>query len=502
MCGIVALAGDLSNQDGQEMLARLAHRGPDGDGSAVIGDTWLGHVRLAIVDVEGGRQPIRFDDAAMVGNGEIYNHRKLRDSLPVDNYVTDSDNEVALHLVQTKGPKGLSDLWGMYAVAVATDEHGLVVARDPLGIKPLYWAKVDGGVAFASELKAFPERWQPDVAAFPPGHWWSEHAGLHRMSRDWRPDAEVDHAATSEPTTAAISTIRDSLIAAVKRWSMSDVPIGVLLSGGLDSTLVGAIASRQERTAGRPLHSFTVGVPGSADLKAAEEAAEFLGTIHHVREVQPEDLVERLPHTINSIESFDPMLVHSAVVNDILAECAAEHVKVVLTGEGADELFAGYEYHREYDDPAELHNELVDGVAGLHNLNLQRCDRVTMAHGLEARVPFLDLDVVRMALSLPASWKQPTADRPEKWLLRTAFYGWLPDSLLWRTKEQFGDGTGASDVLGEHAESQLDERTFAQVRAAAPTELRTTEEAYYYQLFAENFGDVDLDNIVGRFAAA
>lgn len=507
MCGIVALSGDVSNEHGNEMLARLSHRGPDGDGSSIVGETWLGHVRLAIVDVDGGAQPIHAGDAAMVGNGEIYNHQQLRAALPPGAWRSNSDNEVALHLVTTRGPAGLSELWGMYAVAVATDDYGLVVARDPLGIKPLYWAHIgdgaDGGIAFASELKAFPEKWQPYVRTFPPGHWWSERDGLHEMDRGWRPETDVvDHATTKPPSAVAIARIRRTLISAVERWSMSDVPIGVLLSGGLDSTLIGAIAARQATQESRALHSFTVGVPGSADLKAAEEAAEFLGTEHHVREVQPEDLIDRLPSTIHSIESFDPMLVHSAVMNDLLAEFAAEHVKVVLTGEGADELFAGYEYHRTFEDPYDLHDELVDGVAGLHNLNLQRCDRVTMAHGLEARVPFLDLDVVRTALSLPASWKLTSADRPEKWLLRTAFEGWLPDWLLWRRKEQFGDGTGASDVLATYADTQLNSAEFADVCDDAPTSLRTPEEAFYYQLFVKHFPDVDTDDVVGRFADA
>lgn len=485
------------------MLSRLAHRGPDGNGSATVGDAWLGHVRLAIVDVEGGEQPLHACGAVMVGNGEIYNHRRLRETLPLDEFRTQSDNEVALHLVRAYGPGGLGRLWGMYAVAVATPEHGLVVARDPLGIKPLYWARLDSSVVFASELKAFPAKWQPLVNTFPPGHWWSERDGLNRMTRGWRPTGDdIDHAVAGEPEPTDFGRVRDTLVSAVHRWSMSDVPIGVLLSGGLDSTLIGAIAARQAMTLGRPVYSFTVGIAGSPDVKAAEEAAEFLGTEHYVREVQPGDLIDRLPHTIKSIESFDPMLVHSAVMNDLLAELAARHVKVVLTGEGADELFAGYEYHRGYDDPFDLHDALVDGVAGLHNLNLQRCDRVTMAHGLEARVPFLDLDVVRMALQIPATWKMPASDRPEKWLLRKAFDGWLPDSLLWRRKEQFGDGTGASNVLTAHAEGMIDAAALDRLRRAAPTRLRTREEGYYYQQFAAHFPDVDTDDVVGRFAAA
>lgn len=505
MCGIVAARGDFTDSDGKGMLERLAHRGPDGKGAVRVGDAWLGHTRLAIVDVAGGQQPIvAHDGAAMVGNGEIYNHQDLRADLPAEDFTTDSDNEVALHLVRHHGPAALERLWGMFAVAVATADGQLVAARDPLGIKPLYLAQHGGTVLLASELKAFSAEWLPYVEAFPPGHWWTYEAGFVPFGTEWEPHRVVtgEHGTDEDPTSEDLAQLRQSLVTAVQRRLMADVPVGVFLSGGLDSSLIGAIAAREAAQQGKVLHSFAVGMEGSADLEAARVVAEHLGTVHHERVVTPEDLVAALPRTVVSIESFDPMLVHSAVMNDLLAEHTARHVKVVLTGEGADELFAGYDYLKEIDAPGTLHQALVEGVSGLHNLNLQRCDRVTMAHGLEARVPFLDLDVIRTALALPAAWKVSSPDRPEKWLLRQAFDGWLPDALLWRSKEQFGDGTGSSDVLRAHVEEQVDEAELAARRDEADPPLRTAEEAYYWRLFAPTYQGVDTSTVVGRFADA
>lgn len=504
MCGIVAATGDFSDDEGRGMLGRLAHRGPDGDGGVRVGDAWLGHVRLAIVDLAGGEQPIvARDGAAMVGNGEVYNHRELRATLSAG-FATDSDNEAALHLVRERGPEALSELHGMFALAVATPDGGFVAARDPLGIKPLYLARCGGTAVFASELKAYPPEWLPHVEVFPPGHWWTPERGLVPFARTWRAEPTVDggHRTVCEPADGELAGIRATLVTAVRRRLMADVPVGVFLSGGLDSSLVGAIAARQAVADGKPLHSFAIGLEGSADLRAAREVADHLGTTHHERVVTADDLLAALPRTVRTIESFDPMLVHSAVMNDLLAEHTARHVKVVLTGEGADELFGGYTHLTAIDDPVELQRALVADVAGLHNLNLQRCDRVTMAHGLEARVPFLDLDVVRAALALPAAWKVARPGREEKWLLRRAFEGWLPHELLWRTKEQFGDGTGSSEVLAAHAADRADEAAWRTHRDEADPPLRTPEEAYYWRLFEPAYAGVDTARVVGRSAAA
>jgi asparagine synthase (glutamine-hydrolysing) len=293
---------------------------------------------------------------------------------------------------------------------------------------------------------------------------------------------------------------REVLIASVERQLMGDVPVGVFLSGGLDSTLVAAIAARHLAERGERLQTFAVGTEGSPDLLAARAAATYLGTEHRERVYTAEEAVATVPSAVRAIEHFDPSLVRSAVPNYLLAEMTAAHVKVVLTGEGADELFAGYEYLRDFADPERLHTEITRTVEGLHNLNLQRCDRVTMAHGLEARVPFLDREVIAFALGVPAASKVAGPGRPEKRLLREAFSGWLPYDLLWRPKSQFGDGSGAAAVLTRAVEATVGEGEFELERGALDPPLRTREELAYFRIFTEHLPGVRAERTVGRFA--
>jgi asparagine synthase (glutamine-hydrolysing) len=292
------------------------------------------------------------------------------------------------------------------------------------------------------------------------------------------------------------------LIGAVERQLMGDVPVGVFLSGGLDSSLVAAIAAKVLAERGERLQTFAVGTESSPDLAAARRVAEFIGSDHHETTYNAEDALEALPDVVRCIESFDPGLVRSAVPNYMLARFTAEHVKVVLTGEGADELFAGYDYLREIKDADELHDELVRTVRSLHNLNLQRCDRVTMAHGLEARVPFLDREVINWALRLPPKEKLSNGDSPEKRLLREAFDGWLPHDLLWRDKAEFGDGSGARDVLSEVTEAAISDDEFEAERGAVTPPLRTKEELAYYRIFREHLQGVRAEVAISRFARA
>lgn len=490
MCGIVGICGHEPPVElGRRMRNRLSHRGPDGAGEVGFSHAWLGHARLAIVDLAGGRQPLRTPDGElwMVGNGEVYNHRQLRrDLLGTAAPRTDSDNEVPLHLIGAHGPESLRRLRGMYALCAATEEGGYIAARDPVGIKPLFWAQRDGLTVFASELKAYDEDWHPDVKLFPPGHYWTPEGGLARfhhvvppnLTHDWDPPARA-----GEPTPERMATeVREQLIAAVEREMMADVPVGVFLSGGLDSSLVAAIAARRLATEGERLQTFAVGTAESPDLLAARQVASYLETDHHERIYEPHELSAILPDVIRAIESYDPSLVRSALPNYLLAEMTARHVKVVLTGEGADELFAGYEYVGAIDDHGELHTELVRTISELHSLNLQRADRVTMAHGLEARVPFLDLDMVAFALSLPPEWKLTPPGELEKKLLREAFDGWIPDEILWRKKAQFGDGSGARVALDPDTEGRSEAELHATVDPD-PGGSRSDEEARYLQIY-------------------
>ncbi|MGI8727968.1 MAG: asparagine synthase-related protein, partial [Solirubrobacterales bacterium] len=357
---------------------------------------------------------------------------------------------------------------------------------DPVGIKPLLWARRDGVTLFASELKAFDEDWHSEVELFPPGHYWTPEEGLSRFHHVVPPDLTHDwdppDGAGAAPPEAMVEAVRGQLVAAVEREMMADVPVGVFLSGGLDSSVVAAIAARRLAEEGEALQTFAVGTEQSPDLLAAREVAEFLGSSHHERIYEPHELEAVLPDVIRAIESYDPSLVRSALPNYLLAEMTSQHVKVVLTGEGADELFAGYEYVRAIDDHGELHTELVRTISELHSLNLQRADRVTMAHGLEARVPFLDLDMVAFALSLPPEWKMTPPGEQEKKLLRKAFEGWIPDSILWRKKAQFGDGSGARGALDRSQDGKSEEELHAAVEPE-PGGARSDEERRYLETY-------------------
>ena len=479
------------------MLDRLVHRGPDDAGAQEIGGHWLGHRRLSIVDVDGGHQPLRLpdDSAFLIGNGEIYNHATLRRVLANRELVTHSDNEVALHLIDRDGPEGLALMNGMFAIVFAGTDGRFVAARDPVGIKPLYWGRHGATMRFASELHAFDATWQGSVEPFPPGCYWTPETGLRRFG-----ESVPRHVGPvpGDPIRGA----RDVLIDSVERQMMGDVPVGVFLSGGLDSSLVAAIAARYLAERGEVLQTFAVGTVESPDVAAARQVAEHIGSAHREILYDAEQAVEALPGVVRCIESFDPALVRSAVPNYFLAQETAKHVKVVLTGEGADELFAGYEYMRDIHLPQDLHDELERTIDGLHNLNLQRADRVTMAHSLEARVPFLDREVIDWAMRLPIELKIPAKGEMEKQLLREAFAGWLPEELLWRVKAQFGDGSGAREVLSEQVAADITDAEFEAERGAIEPVIRTKEELAYYRVWRDWLPDVDPSKTLTRFATA
>ncbi|WP_207955847.1 asparagine synthase (glutamine-hydrolyzing) [Rubrobacter marinus] len=341
MCGIVAQHGRLDPVEAQRMLSRLTHRGPDDEGTARVGDAWLGHRRLSIVDVSGGKQPLETSGGlSLVGNGEVYNHAEVRGTLAGNDFRTSSDNEVALHLVAERGPDALKDLLGMYAFVVAGRDGSFVAARDPVGIKPLYWARRDGRTVFASELGAYDEDWLGEVEAFPPGFYWTPEGGLTRF-RAAVPEKDEALNRFDGPTEPGapipeemLALVRERLIETVERQMMGDVPVGVFLSGGLDSSLVAAIAARWYEGRGEKLKTFAVGLEGSSDLLAARAVAEHLGTEHHESVYTAGEALDVLPEVVRCIESFDPSLVRSAVPNYMLAQFTAESVKVVLTGEG------------------------------------------------------------------------------------------------------------------------------------------------------------------------
>ncbi len=506
MSGVVAAHGPFDPRMGERMLERLVHRGPDGEGSRQVGDAWLGHRRLAIVDPEGGAQPLVNDagDLWLVGDGEIYNHRRLRANLGEDSFRTGSDHEAALLAFERDGPEGFERLWGTFAFVIAGEDGRFAAARDTLGVAPLYWAQRDGTVLFASELKAFDEDWQAEVEPFSTGHVWTPRGGLRKWtSAPSEPSPLMrSRAPEEEPPAWVFGAVRDSLVRAVETGLRADVPVGAFLSGGLDSSILCAIAGRTARERGWTLNTFAAGLSDSADLVAARRVAEHIGTEHRERVYTAEEAIELVPEVIRMLESFDPMLVHSAVPNYLVATLAGEHVKAVLIGEGADEIFAGYSHYAELDTAEELQAELLETIRGLHNLGLQRVDRVTSANGLQARIPFLDLDVVELGLALPPGWKLKREDRPEKWLLRRAFEDWLPEELVWRGKEQFGQGTGMDEVLRDHFGATVSEEDLERERGAVEPPLRTREELAYYRIFRDRLPGVKVKQTIGRFVEA
>lgn len=488
---------------GAAMLASIAHRGPDESDHWTVGaQSWLGHTRLSIVDLDGGRQPLGDPtDWALVCNGEIYNHERIRARLGEDTFDTSSDSESALALLRLHGPAALVRLHGMWALCAATDDGRFVAARDRLGIKPLYWARHNEVVYFASELRAFPDAVQPAVEAFPPGCHWTPEQGLVRFA-DVVPHGRETQDWAELGAPIAEKATREVLVDSVKRHLMADVDVGVFLSGGLDSTLVAAIAAADYAAHGKRLKTFAVGTEGSPDLLAARDAAQVLDTEHYEAIFDAEQAIAVLDEVIASVESFDASLIRSAVPNWFLAELAAQHVKAVLTGEGADELFAGYEYyHRAHATPEDLDRELERTLGELHGLNLQRCDRVTMAHGLEARVPFLDTDVIAHAMSIPAAMKAKESDGTEKGHLRRAFDGWLPERLLWRRKVQFGTGSGAADLLSPYWERQVSDAEFAAARTDGNL-VRSKEELAYYRAFRRALPSIRPTAVLTRFATS
>ncbi|MGH8866918.1 MAG: asparagine synthase-related protein [Actinomycetes bacterium] len=493
MCGIAALSCSCpsdspADHDGgtdadaepalRAALDRLAHRGPDGTGihhtDDPDGGLLLGHRRLAIIDPALGRQPlVAPDGAALVANGMIYNDRALRQQLAHEPYVTGSDSESILHLLRREGPEAVSRLDGMFGFVYA-DGDRVIAARDPLGIKPLYRFRIGGREGFASEVKAF-DGVADEVEEFPPGHVYDTEGGLRPYYRVPEPQDP------STPPDKAVAELREVLEAAVVKRLRSDVPLGCLLSGGLDSSLIAALASQHVEQ----LHTFAVGLEGSPDLAAARHVSAHLGTAHHELVMTPADVRAAVPEALWHLESADVDLVRSAVGTWLVMEFASRHVTVVLTGEGADELFAGYGYYGDYADPAQLQAELHRSITGMHDVNLQRVDRMSMAHGVEARVPFLDVSVVDVAMRTPPALKQrdPRTGRPApKWVLRAVADGLLPEEVVWRPKAQFDEGSGLADLLPRMAGPATGD-----VRAD-----RAREGRRYRALLSEQFARPDL----------
>lgn len=494
MCGILSGFGpDVSTQyDFSSMLSSLVHRGPD-DRGVVQDSNWaLGHQRLSIMDVEGGHQPMQASSKALysICNGEIYNFRDLQSrhcaSYP---FSTRADSEVLLPLFQTFGQQLIHQLDGMFSFVVSDGKEWLA-GRDRIGIKPLYYATADDHIFFASELKPL-VNCAEQIREFPNSHYYHSQAGLVAYYKlpevtSFQQDLDV-----------ILPTMRQTLSRSVKKRLMSDVPVGVFLSGGLDSSIIAALMKQNVSQ----LHSFSVGLPHSPDLKAARLVAEHLGTIHHEYIYSEEEMQAVLSDVIYYLESYDPALVRSAIPCYIVSQLASQYVKVVLSGEGADELFAGYSYFADYDDSRALHQESVSILQGLHNINLQRVDRMTMAHSLEGRVPFLDTEFIELCLQIDPYLKLYSTFGIEKWLLRKAFEDLLPQEIVWRDKMEFAQGCASSGVLEQHAEALISKQILAEAQSQG-LPVNTQEELFYYRIFHQHFPHPDAAQVIGRWAGA
>ncbi|MBV7316589.1 asparagine synthase B [Shewanella sp. NIFS-20-20] len=502
MCSIFAILDIQTDADSLrpialEMSKRLRHRGPDWSGIYQDDHAILAHERLAIVDIEHGAQPLYSADNSLVlaVNGEIYNHKQLKAQLGDKySYQTHSDCEVILALYQEYGCEFLDMLNGIFAFVLYDKRTGqYLIGRDHMGIIPLYTGHDSAGnVYVASEMKALVPVCN-HVAEFAPGHYQvSDQAAVRYYQRDW-----MNYQAVAE-NPASSQEIRTALEAAVKRQLMSDVPYGVLLSGGLDSSVISAITQTfakhriEDNDASQAwwpqLHSFAVGLQGAPDLAAAQKVADAIGTIHHEIHFTFQEGLDAISDVIYHLETYDVTTIRAATPMYLMArKIKAMGIKMVLSGEGADELFGGYLYFHKAPNAEAFHEELVRKLDKLHLFDCLRANKAMAAWGLEARVPFLDKEFIDIAMRTNPQAKMSGKGKIEKHILREAFSDALPESVVWRQKEQFSDGVGYSwiDGLKEVAATKVTDKEMENAHFRFPYNTPQTKEAYLYRGFFE-----------------
>src|SRR5574344_879461 len=490
-----------------EMSRKIRHRGPDWSGVYTGDNAILSHERLAIVDPLSGKQPLVSTDGNIVlaVNGEIYNHMEIRERFKGKyDFMTNSDCEVIIPLYQQMGSELLNELCGDYAFALYDKSKDVyLIGRDPIGIVPLYqgWDK-DGRYYVASELKAL-EGHCCTIEEFPNGHYFlsTDKKPTRYYHRDWESFDAVKN------NKSSISELRDALEDSVRRQLMCDVPYGVLLSGGLDSSIIAAVtkkfASKRVETGSTKeawwptLHSFAVGLEGSPDLIAAKKAADYIGTVHHEVHFTIQEALAALPDVIYHLETYDITTIRASTPMFLLSRVIKSMgIKMVLSGEGSDELFCGYLYFHKAPDSKEFHEELVRKMSKLHLYDCLRANKSLMAWGVEGRVPFLDKDFIDVAMRINPVDKMSIVMQPdgkqrmEKWILRKAFEDCLPADIVWRQKEQFSDGVGYNwiDTLKKVTEEKVSDAQFATRERTFPINTPVTKEEYYYRsIFASLF---------------
>ena len=506
MCGIVC-ALDLKQDSGflrsqvLEMSKKVRHRGPDWSGIYCSKNALLAHERLAIVDPASGNQPIFSKDKSLVlaANGEIYNHRNLKDNLSIDYaFQTNSDCEIILALYKEKGVDFLDDLNGIFGFVLYDDNSDeYLIARDHMGIIPLYmgWDKF-GTFYIASELKAL-EGVCNKIEIFPPGHFLSSKDSklVKWYKRDWMSYESVSNNKTD------LNLLQNALEDAVHRQLMSDVPYGVLLSGGLDSSITSALAKKysqkriesdDQKAAWYPqLHSFAVGLVGSPDLKAAKLVADHIGSIHHEVTFTIQEGLDAIKDVIFHLETYDVTTVRASTPMYLLARVIKSMgIKMVLSGEGADEIFGGYLYFHKAPNAEEFHKETVRKLEKLYQYDCLRANKSLAAWGIEGRVPFLDKEFIDVAMRINPKDKMIDKDKMEKWVLRKSFESYLPPAVAWRQKEQFSDGVGYDwiDSLKELVDVKVSDEMFNNAKFTFPFQTPMSKEEYFYRsIFEEHF---------------
>ena len=503
MCGIVC-AFDLKQKSEilrpqvLEMAKTIRHRGPDWSGIYDDDKAILAHERLAIVDPASGKQPLFSENKQLIlaANGEIYNHRELRSQFPNYEFQTESDCEVILALYKEKGVHFVDDMNGIFGFALYDKEKDeYFIARDHMGIIPLYigWDKY-GTFYVASELKAL-EGICTTIELFPPGYFMSSKDGelVQWYRRDWE-----DYQAVKDNKTS-IAEVRQALEDAVHRQLMSDVPYGVLLSGGLDSSVTSAIAKKyaerrieaddKEQAWWPQLHSFSVGLEGSPDLVAAKKVADHIGTIHHEIVFTIQEGLDAINDVIYQLETYDITTIRASTPMYLMARVIKSMgIKMVLSGEGADELFGGYLYFHKAPNAEEFHEETVRKLSKLHMYDCLRANKSLAAWGIEGRVPFLDKEFMDVAMRLNPQDKMINNERMEKWIVRKAFEDMLPESVAWRQKEQFSDGVGYSwiDTLKVVVDTEVTQEQLANAHFRYPIQTPQNKEEYYYRTIFES----------------
>mgnify|MGYP006083320317 FL=1 len=506
MCGIVCALDIKQNSNFLrsqilEMSKKVRHRGPDWSGIHCGKNVLLAHERLAIVDPASGNQPIFSHDKNLIlaANGEIYNHRLLKEKLSIEYaFQTNSDCEIILALYKEKGINFLDDLNGIFGFVLYDEENNeYLIARDHMGIVPLYmgWDKF-GTFYVASELKAL-EGVCNKIEIFPPGHFlFSRDSKLVKWyQRDWMNYESISNNETD------LNSLKNALEAAVHRQLMSDVPYGVLLSGGLDSSITSALAKKysknriesdDQKAAWYPqLHSFAVGLVGSPDLKASKLVAEHIGSIHHEVTFTIQEGLDAIKDVVFHLETYDVTTIRASIPMYLMARVIKSMgIKMVLSGEGADEIFGGYLYFHKAPSAEEFHKETVRKLDKLYQYDCLRANKSLAAWGIEGRVPFLDKEFIDVAMRINPKDKMINKDRMEKWVLRKSFESYLPKAIAWRQKEQFSDGVGYDwiDSLKELVEENVSNDMFDNAKFTFPFQTPMSKEEYFYRsIFEKHF---------------